>query len=160
MCKFILGATLVLLACAGASAQDTASTTTRFGDLTVSEDGVLLFKGGKVQPTVEANNNLDIGEPFQIGNADVVLVTDYGGTACPATYYFVTVTNAGAKVTPGFGSCSDLIKVKRTGNTISVSMPGYRGPTMPRRSQNQAAREKHVFIYRAGVVTENGKPVK
>jgi hypothetical protein len=89
-----------------------------------------------------------------------VLVTDNGGTACPALYYFVTVTKSGAKATRAFGTCSDLIKVKRTGDSISVSMPGYRGPFESKRSQNRAARENHVFIYHAGVVTENGKPVK
>jgi hypothetical protein len=158
--NYFLGIALLLVSIGSASAQESNSVTTRFGAVSVSDGGVLLFKDVPVQPTVEANNRLDIGKPFQIGASDVVLVTDFGGTACPATFYFVTLTKGGAKVTPGFGTCSDLMKIKRSGNSISVSMPGYRGPTMSRRSQDRAARERHVFIYRAGVVTENGKPVK
>jgi len=151
MRKYIFGVTLLLLlASTGALAQDTKSVTTRFGDLTVSDEGVLLFKGSPVQPAVQANDSLDLSEPYKIGTSDVVLVTNNGGTGCPAEYYFVTVTKSGAKVTPSFGTCSDLMKVKRVGDSISVSMPGF----------ERAARERHLYIYRAGVVTDNGKPVK
>ena len=161
MRKFIFVSTLLLLlAGTSALAQETNSTTTRFGALTVSDAGVLLFKGAPVEPKIEANNSLDLSEPYQVGTSDVVLVTDNGGTACPALYYFVTVTKSGAKVTPSFGTCSDLIKVKRTDDSISVSMPGYQGPSESKRAQLRAARERHVFIYHASVVTENGKPVK
>jgi len=160
MRKHIFGITLLLLAGVSTLAQETNKTTTRFGALTVNEAGVLLFRGTPVQPKIEANNSLDLSQPFQIGTVDVVLVTDNGGTACPATYYFVTITKSCARVSPSFGTCSDLIKVKRTGETISVSMPGYQGPFESKRAQLRAARERHVFIYRAGLVTENGKPVK
>lgn len=160
MRKYILGITLLLLVSSAAPAQQENSVTTRFGALTISEDGKLLFRGVPVQPAIEANNSLDLSEPYQIGTADVVLVTDNGGTACPATYYFVTVKEIGIKVTPSFGTCSDLIKIKRTGDSISVSMPGYLGSFESKRAQSKAARERHVFIYRAGVVTKNGKLVK
>ena len=160
MSKYILGIALLLLACAGAQAQETATIQTRFGALMVNDAGVLLFKGAPFQPTIEANNSLDLSEPYQIGSSDIVLVTDNGGTSCPALYYFVTVTKSGAKATPAFGSCSDLIKIKRMGDSVSVSMPGYAGPSESNRAQTKAARERHVFIYRAGVVTENGKPIK
>jgi hypothetical protein len=160
MRKYIFAVTLLLLAGISTSAQETNSVTTRFGALTVSDAGVLLFKGSPVQPTIEANDSLDLGEPFQIGASDVVLVTDNGGTACPAIYYFVTVTKSGTKVTPSFGTCSDLIKVKRVGDSVSVSMPGYQGPFESKMAQSRAARERHVYLYHAGEVIENGKPVK
>ena len=160
MSKYFFAIALLVLSGTGVLAQDANSSTTRFGDLTVSDAGMLLFKGKPFDPALEANNSLGLSKPYQIGAADVVLVVDNGGTACPALYYFVTVTKAGAKATPPFGTCSDLIKIKRTGESISVSMPGYRGPMESTRAQNRAARENHIFIYRAGVVTENGKPVK
>jgi hypothetical protein len=160
MRRCIFGITLLLFVSASAPAQETNSVTTRFGTLTVNEAGVLLFNGAPFKPTIEANNSLDLSKPFEIGVADVVLVTDNGGTSCPALYYFVTVTKSGAKASPAFGSCSDLITVKRNGESISVSMPGYQGPSESKRAQLRAARERHVFIYRAGVVTGNGKPVK
>jgi hypothetical protein len=160
MRKHIFGIALLLLIVTSTPGQETKTIQTRFGALTVSDAGVLLFKGTPVQPTIEANDSLDLGQRYQIGTSDAVLVTDNGGTACPALYYFVTVKESGAKVTPSFGTCSDLIKVRRTGDSISVSMPGYQGPFESKRAQLRAAREKHVFIYRASVVTENGKPVK
>jgi hypothetical protein len=160
MHKSIFVIALILLITFGTLAQEDNSVSTRFGPLTVSDVGVLLFRDSPIEPKIEANNSLDLGQAYQIGNSDVILLTDIGGTACPATFYFVTVTKAGARVTPGFGTCSDLIKMKRIGDTISVSMPGYRGPTMSRRSQERAARERHTFVYRAGVVYENGRPVK
>src|SRR5947209_19185614 len=108
MRNYIFGVTLLLLlAGTSAPAQETNSVTTRFGALTVSDAGVLLFKGSPVQPTVEANDSLNLSEPYQVGASDVLLVTDNGGTACPALYYFVNVTKFGAKATPSFGSCSD-----------------------------------------------------
>ena len=92
---------LVLVACVtGAPAQEPNAVATRFGALSVSEAGVLLFQSVPVRPTIEANNSLDLSQPYQIGASDVVLVTDNGGTACPALYYFVTVTTSGVRVTP------------------------------------------------------------
>lgn len=160
MHKHIFGIALLLLAGTSALAQEGKNVTTRFGALTVSDAGVLLFKGTPVQPTIEANNSLDLSEPYQIGAADVVLVTDNGGTACPALFYFVTIKKSGAKVTPAFGTCSDLTRIRRAGDSISVFMPGFQGPFESKRAQTRAARERHVFIYHAGVVTENGKAVK
>ena len=157
MRKCIITIALLLLAGSSALAQETA---TRFGALTVNDDKVLLFKGQPLNPTIEGNSGLDLGEPYQIGDTDVVLVTDEGGTACPSLYYFVTVSKSGAKASQLFGSCSDLTTVKRTGDSISVSMPGFAGPFEPARDKRKAVLEKHVYIYRAGVVTENGKPVK
>ena len=152
---------LVLVACVtGAPAQEPNAVATRFGALSVSEAGVLLFQSVPVRPTIEANNSLDLSQPYQIGASDVVLVSDNGGTACPALYYFVTVTTSGVRVTPSFGTCSDLIKIKRSGDSISVSMPGYQGPAESKQAQRRAARERHVFNYHAGALTENGKPVK
>ena len=157
MRKYIIGFSLLLIAGTSALAQET---TTRFGALTVNDDKMLLFKGHPLNPPIQGNNSLDVGEPYQIGATDVVLVTDNGGTACPFLYYFVTVSASGAKATPVFGTCGEVTTVKRTGDSISVYMPGFAGPFESQRKQLRAAREKHVFIFRAGVVTENGKRVK
>lgn len=160
MSKYILGITLLLLAGAGALAQEGNIITTRFGALTISDAGTLLFKGNPLDPPFEEDAGLSLSQLNQIGDADVVLVTLDGGKACPALYYFVTVRESGAKITHAFGTCSDLIKITRTRDSISVSMPGFAGDFESKKAQRRAALEKHVFIYRAGVVTENGKPVK
>src|SRR2546423_15409353 len=102
MRKYIFGITLLLFAGISAPAQETNAITTRFGALTVSDAGVLLFKSAPFKPTIEANNSLDLSEPYQIGSSDVVLVTDNGGAAFPALSFFVTVTKTGGQVTPPF----------------------------------------------------------
>jgi hypothetical protein len=40
-----------------------------------------------------------------------------------------------------------------------VSQTGYRGPFEPQADRKRASQETHVFVFRHGVVTENGKPV-
>ena len=157
MRKYIISFSLLLIAGASALAQET---TTRFGALTVNDDKMLLFKGRPLNPPIQANNSLDVGKPYQIGATDVVLITDNGGTACPFLYYFVTVSASGAKPSPLFGTCAEVTTARRTGDSISVYMPGFEGPFESQRKQLRAAMEKHVFIFRAGVVTENGKRVK
>ena len=160
MRKYIFGITLLLLASTSALAQEENTVKTRFGALSISDAGKLLFKGNLLDPPFAEDAGLSLSELNQIGDADLVLVTLDGGKACPALFYWVTVKESGAKVTKSFGTCSDEIKIKVTGDTISVSMPGFEGDFESKRAQRKAALEKHVYIYHAGVVTENGKPVK
>jgi hypothetical protein len=163
MGKSLIVTALLLLAGAGAFAQlpqQPQKSSTRFGSLTVNDQRMLLFNGHPLQPPVEGNSSLDLGEPFRIGSTDVVLVTDNGGTACPVLYYFVTVSRWGAKATPSFGTCGEVTNVKRNGNSISLTMPGFQGPFEPEAEKRKAARHRHLFVFRDGVVTENGKQVK
>lgn len=140
--------------------QEAQEVVTRFGSLTVGNDKTLLFNGRKLTPSVVGNNSLHMDEPIQIGETDVVLVLDNGGTACPSLYYFVTVSKTGARATKPFGTCGAVTSVKRVGNSIRVIMPGYRGPFESESAQLRAARQRHVFVFRAGVVTKKGKTVK
>lgn len=98
---------------------------TRFGTVSVSDQNVLLVDGKPTTPRVEGNNGLSLVKKFSVEGADVVLVQDNGGTACPAEYYFVSVSSGPVKVTKSFGTCSDLIKTSQEGNTITVKMPGF-----------------------------------
>lgn len=81
-------------------------------------------------------------------DSDIVLVmNNSGGTACPAQYFFVTLSAANnSRLSPEFGTCSDLAEVSLNGSEITVTMPGGTG-----RAQ---------YVYSAGTVTENGKPIK
>jgi hypothetical protein len=164
MLKLILGLAILFTAGAGAYAQITQmpqepqESSTRFGSLTVGEDKKLLFKGHPLKPSIDGNNSLTLSELFSINDADVVLVVNNGGSACPFMYHFITVNEAGAKATPAFGTCGELSRVKRTGGTFTVFMPGFRGPSESRRSKAKAAKETHVFIFRDGVLVEGGKP--
>lgn len=150
---------LVVLACCQIPAF-AEEINTRFGMLSTSEDNILLYKGKPVIPEIQGNNSLSFPSIHRIGDADVVLVQDNGGTGCPAFYQFLTINKNEIHQSAGFGTCSDLINVKKDGNSILVSMPGFRGPAEPQSAKAKAAREKHLYIYKAGIITENGKMIK
>jgi hypothetical protein len=149
---------LASIASAGAAAPD-EEMGTRFGELTTNDENVLLFKGKPVTPRVKAPNGISAVEKFEIGDTDVLLLAEQGGTACPASFWFVSVSAAGAKATSWFGTCSDKFRTSRTGSTITVSMPGFQGPFEPPAARAKAAKERHVFTFSNGELTENGKPV-
>ena len=155
-------ALLVLPTCSalGQLVQQPQQVSTRFGNLSVNENRMLLFEGRPLSSPAQGNNSLDLGNPISIGQTDVVLVRDNGGTACPFLYYFVTVSKAGVKVTPSFGTCGKLTNIKRIGKSISVTLRGYRGPFEPEAERRRVAKERHEFILREGVVTEKAKTVK
>ena len=159
MWKVVLASALLISAGGSVSpwsitpTQDWQEVSTRFGMLTVDPDRSLLFKGRKLNPSIDGNNSLGLNNPIQIGDTDVVLVVDNGGTACPAMYYFVTLSRTGARATKPFGTCSDLTSVKQIGDSIRVTMPGYRGPHEPESAQLRASRQQHVFTFRGGVLT-------
>jgi len=156
MRRFVVAVTLLAAVSAVARAADVA---TRFGPLQIGGEfgNLLSFKGHRL---VRGDNRLSLVETFRMGAADVILVQETGGNACPALYYFVRVSASGAKATAAFGTCDELTQVTRKGDTISVSLPGYLGPFEPAAAREKAAREQHVFTYRAGVVSEKGEPVR
>jgi hypothetical protein len=127
---------------------------TRFGALTLDEDHLLRFRGRPVQPKVQGNNSLTFVKTFLMGSKDVVLVQDNGGTGCPAQFHFVTVSSSGAKATAAFGSCSDLIKVARVGDSIKVDMPGFAGPVQSEAQWQRESRKRYVYFFKNGRVNE------
>lgn len=73
----------------------------------------------------------DLVQGFDLGNRQIVLVAEYsGGTACPATYFFVEVgSDALPRLSSDFGTCSDLPEISMDGQAIVVTMPGQEGDT-------------------------------
>ena len=71
----------------------------------------------------------DLVQGFNLGDRQIVLVAEYsGGTACPATYFFVEADSAGSlRQSDDFGTCSDLPVISMDGQTIVVTMPGHAG---------------------------------
>lgn len=69
--------------------------------------------------------SLSFEQTFHLAEADVILVMqNSGGTACPAQFFFVVVTDTGkAEVTSEFGTCSDLFKAEMVGQNIILTMP-------------------------------------
>jgi hypothetical protein len=152
----MFGAALFAIVCHGAIAQSAQElrVSTRFGPFTLGEGRMLLFKGHPLDPPLKGNSSIDVGEPMRIGETDVVLVTDIGGTACPFLYYFVIATKSGAKATSRFGTCNEATDVRRSGDSISLTMHGFLGPFEPEAQRKKALRQTHVFILRDGVVSE------
>lgn len=132
----------------------------RHGSLRVDDDHLLFFNDKPVWPKVQGNNSLTFIDKWRFGNNDVVLVQDNGGTACPASYHFVTTGKWGAKSTPAFGSCSDLIKVTRKANTIRVDMPSYTNRNQSEETYRQNLNKRYIYVFKNGKVTESIVPNK
>ena len=135
---------------------------TRYGVLNVREEGnTLLFKGKPVTPAIEGNSSLSIVASYELGKNDVFLLENAGGTACPALYRLVTINGAGLRATPEFGTCSEIIyPTSDLKESVTVAMPGFRGPFNPVAEQQKMRMTKTVYTYRNGQVSENGKPIK
>ncbi len=159
----VVGVAALILASAnifGQLEQEPLKVKTRFGTLTVRRDRVLLFRGHPFEPSIQGNNNLEVGTPFHIGATDVALVIDHGGTACPYLYHVVTASKTGAKATPTFGTCNSVVNIKRSGDSIRLTMHDYRGPFEPDEERRKAAQQIEIFVFRDGVITHRGKPIK
>lgn len=139
---------LIAAATLAVSHSAVADMPTRFGKLTVDDALVLQLNGKPVKPTVEGNSNLRFLSLYQTGDADAVVLQIVGGTACPVLLRVVTVSAAGLKASPEFGSCSDLVTQSFDGDVLTVSMPKMQG------------KGNEVFKYANGAVTQAGKPIK
>lgn len=158
----LMAAALLTLGTPRAFAQDTTTITTRFGALQV--DGAsneMQHRGRPFMPPIAGEGRLSALRTFQAPDRDIVLVQDLAGTACPAQFTFVTLRREGVTRTPTFGSCSDSAQIRSGSNgTITVTMPGFAGPSESPAEQRRAASRRHVFVLAAdGTLTENGKPV-
>ena len=134
---------------------------TRFCSLKINDENMLLFNNKPLDPAIQGNSGLSVEGSYQIGNTDVVLVADIGGSACPVLLYFVTTSSSGVTASPEFGTCSDLIEVTKKADSIAVTMPGFRSSAVHSEAeQRKAFKEKHTYVFTGGVLTENGRPVK
>lgn len=128
---------------------DTKSIALRGGKLSlVGQSGEmrLLLNETKL---IEESYILSIEKAFSIGDTEIALVQKIsGGTACPAQYVFVSVTAQGiAKVSPEFGTCSDLAVTTQSGSKIVVAMPKMSGGEAE-------------YIFEDSTVKENGVPLR
>lgn len=126
------------------------SISVRGGNLTISGDlnDMKLFINRKLR---DGNGfSLSFVEKYAVSNTDVVLImNNSGGTACPVQYFFVSITSQGAtKLSPEFGTCSDLAKPIQKGGKIIVSMP----------KMNDRGDAK--YVYQNDTLYENGKAIK
>ena len=134
---------------------------TRFGRVSIREsDNRVMFRGAAVLPALVDANPLTIVANYEIGANDVLLLQETGGQACPALFWFVTLTTKGVHTTKPFGSCSDVIYPRFKGTQITVSMPGSAGPFQSSREKEQARRTRLDFVFADGKVTLRGEPLR
>ena len=136
---------------------------TRYGVVSVrEEDQFLLFRGKPVKPAIEGNSSLSIVANYEMGQTDVLLLQNTGGTACPALFRVVYINPTGLRASPEFGTCSDIIYPRFDPKTgVTVSMIGFQGPFESAAAQRKAAMSKTVYRWTPdGRVTENGKAVR
>lgn len=137
------------------------SESTRFGKVSIREsDNRVMFRGAAVAPALADANPLTIVAKYEVGARDVVLLQETGGVACPALFWFVTVTAHGVSTTDSFGSCSDVIYPRFKGTQVTVSMPGFAGPFQSIREKEQAKRTRLDFVFADGKLTVKGKPLR
>ena len=135
---------------------------TRYGVLTINDDTrTLQFKGKPVLPTVEGNNSLSIVVTYELGKNDVVVLQNNGGTACPALYVFITISTAGVRATPEFGTCSDIIRVTSDlKNSVTLVMNGFTGPFEANAATRKAWMTKTVFKFSNGQIEDHSNSIK
>jgi len=127
---------------------------TRFGNLVADEFEPLKFQGLTVRTIVDPNNFLTFEGIYQFPGYDLVLVQNVGGSACPALFHIVKVTKRTALATREFGTCTDLIEVKRAGNSLLVTMRGFVGPFANKAQIAAAYKEKVGYLYSGGKLSK------
>ncbi|WP_321968656.1 hypothetical protein [Paraburkholderia tropica] len=135
------------------------SAKTPFGKLSTNDSNVLLLDGKPVSPQIQGNNSLSFVAQVAMKNRRAVLVQDNGGTACPALYHWVILSEGSYTVGPEFGSCSDLPKVSTESGKLIVTMPDFVGDAASEAEQKRVAKRTKKYVYNGKAMTENGKPL-
>lgn len=134
-------------------ADDIHKANTRFG-IADGSGSVLEVNGHPAVPKVDGGG-LFVEKITETDNADYLLLTEVGGSACPALYSIAKVTAHGAEPIAFFGNCSD--EPKRTvipGKSITLTFPGYR----PLRFK-AFPEANYVYDILTGRITKDGKSI-
>lgn len=162
--KFLMLCYLSLFAFNTYADQDLVKT--RYGQFQIKASdeypqGALYFEHKLVKPVISGNNSLAIEGIYTLSTDDLLLVQDIGGSGCPLTLYFVKISlSKNIRVSPAFGSCSDLIKVSVKPKKIIITMPDFIGASETEQQDRAVAKHKMTYIYDGNLVTENGKAMK
>ncbi len=119
---------------------------TRYGTFAADSDLVLYYGGKKIAPEIRGNSTLVVSGVYRVGDSDISVIEIVGGTACPALFHFIETKNSSIRISPEFGTCSDLADVKVLESGVSISMPdmGLSPGSM---------KTKSIFTYANGEVT-------
>jgi hypothetical protein len=125
---------------------------TPYGKLHISPsdyvyESTLRLNSAELAP--EIKGMLNITHAFHMPKAQAALVSiNRGDNVCPVVYRWVVLRADGYKVSPEFGSCSQLIKVSAQGGQLTLKTPSrdtddkidiyeYDGKTVKQRSSRK-----------------------
>lgn len=137
--------------------------TTRFGEVQANEqDLTLLVRGESVLPDQPGDYRVMLH--LELDEEDAVLVKARGGSACPALFRIVMLSAQETRVSPEFGSCSDLAKATLEKDASGayqpvITMLGFKGPMEPEADQIKASQTVQRYAFERGQILLNGKPL-
>lgn len=161
--QFVVGSILLVSIISSAFAENVS---TRFGSLEIKErtgedemmGNDILYQKQILNFEEQANPGwFSVVKTYQTKESDILLVKlEMQALACPIEFYFVTVSDTGAKVSKSFGTCGDLIEVKHASenDSIFVTMSGFEGPFSSESARLKASKRKHTFEYKDGLIKE------
>ncbi|HEY0820814.1 MAG TPA: hypothetical protein VGD46_18645 [Rhizobacter sp.] len=82
----------------------------------------IVFPVNGAEPT----SNVFLSHVIEADDRVLVLFSEYGGTACPATYHWVLLNATQFAVTDPFGTCSELSRIEIQGDHVVITIPEYR----------------------------------
>lgn len=94
----------------------------------MSPDATLYFRNQKVNTGDFVNGGLSISHLAKSESAVAVLLSTFGGLACPTQYEWVVITKRAdgmfqVQGTKPFGECGEATSVKVKGNRVIVTTP-------------------------------------
>lgn len=152
--KFSSLAMSFLFCCGTAMADDLHRAQTRFG-LADGSENVLKINGHPTTPEVDGDGGMFVEKISETADADYLLLTDVGGSVCPALYSIVKVAEHSVTPMAYFGNCN--VDPKRTivpGKSITLAFEAYH----PLRYKG-APMATYVYDIPTGVLKKNGRVV-
>ena len=101
---------------------------------------------------------------LELDEEDAVLVQSKGGSACPALFRLLMLSAQETRVSPQFGSCSDLAKatLEKDANGAYqpvITMLDFKGSMEPEADQLKASQTVLRYALQRGQILLNGKPL-
>lgn len=102
--------------------------------------------------------SIEIARVLNGSDRDYLMVSNYsGGIACPVQLVIVEIYKSGRhKISEGFGTCTDLFKVRLAQGRVIVEMPQYTAhpDVFSRKELRRRQRTKVVYTWYKGKLSE------
>ena len=104
----------------------------------VAENNSTLNINNKPIAEIQAQSPIELTSLFAIESMQIFLIAyNQGGNECAVKYQFVTITDAGYRLSTLFGNCLPLKNFTQDANKININFP----------SHNEYANEKDFIVY-------------